>query len=133
MNQHTQFLNRCLELAQLAKVQGESPVGSVIVLDGKVIGEGFEKSRQLNDVTRHAEVVAILDAVVKHGHCKGATLYSNVEPCILCSYVIRHHQIAAVVFSKHCGELGGTTPLFNILTTDKISKWQKAPEVIVER
>ncbi|MGC3944867.1 MAG: nucleoside deaminase [Chryseolinea sp.] len=130
MSNHTEYLNRCLELAQLATAEGESPVGSVVVLKGQVIGEGYEKSRQLKDVTRHAEVVAILDAVSKLGDCKGATLYTNVEPCILCSYVIRHHQIATVVFSKHSGELGGTNPAFNILTTDKISKWSKAPEVI---
>jgi tRNA(Arg) A34 adenosine deaminase TadA len=133
MSIHTTFLSRCNELAQLAKTEGESAVGSVIVLDGIIIGEGSEKSRQQHDVTRHAEVVAILDAVAKNGNCKGATLYTNVEPCMLCSYVIRHHQIATVVFSKHSGELGGTNPLFNLLTTDKITKWTKAPEVIVER
>lgn len=132
MSVHTPYLNRCLELAQIAKEQGESPVGSVVVMGDKVIGEGFEKSRQLNDVTRHAEVVAILDAVAKHGSCNGATLYTNVEPCILCSYVIRHHRIVTVVFSKHSGELGGTNPLFSILTTDKISKWSKAPQVVIE-
>jgi tRNA(adenine34) deaminase len=132
MSDHTLYLNRCHELAERARAEGESPVGSVLVLDGKIIGEGSEKSRQQKDVTRHAEVVAILDAISKHGSCKGASLYTNVEPCILCSYVIRHHQIATVVFSKHSGELGGTNPLFNILTTDKISKWITPPDVIVE-
>ena len=132
MSSHSVYLNRCLELAQVAKDEGESPVGSVVVLNGDIIGEGSEKSRRQNDITRHAEVVAILDAVAKNGNCKGATLYSNIEPCILCSYVIRHHQIATVVFSKHSGELGGTNPRFNILTTDMMSKWTKPPEVIVE-
>lgn len=132
MNTHAAYLGRCLELAQIAKGEGESPVGSVVVLNGKVIGEGSEKSRQQNDVTRHAEVVAILNALSQHGTCRGATLYTNVEPCILCSYVIRHYQIATVVFSKRAGELGGTNPIFNILTTDKISKWTSPPEVIIE-
>lgn len=80
-------------------------------------------------MTRHAEVVAILDAVERHGHCKGATLYSNVEPCILCSYVVRHHQISKVVFNNPCGELGGTGPTFNILGTDQISTWSAAPTI----
>ena len=132
MSHHTKYLERCLELAQMAKAEGESPVGSLLVLNDKVIGEGFEKSRQLNDVTRHAEVVAILDAITRHGSCKGATLYTNSEPCILCSYVIRHHQIDTVVFSNYSGELGGTNPFFNILTTKKISKWTNAPKVIIE-
>ncbi|MEJ1242303.1 nucleoside deaminase [Chryseolinea sp. T2] len=132
MTSHAAYLSRCLELAQIAREEGESPVGSVVVLNDEIIGEGSEKSRQQNDVTRHAEVVAILNAVATNGHCKGATLYTNMEPCILCSYVIRHHQIATVVFSKHSGELGGTNPRFNILTTDMMSKWTKPPEVIVE-
>jgi len=127
MTEHSPFLNRCLELAALAAQEGETAVGSVVVKDGKIIGEGSEKSRQLRDVTRHAEVVAILDAISGHGDCEGATVYSNVEPCILCSYVIRNYKIAKVVFSKPCGELGGTNPAYNILTTNEINSWTKAP------
>lgn len=122
-------MDRCFELAAIAASQGESAVGSVIVFNGEITGEGYEKSRQLKDVTRHAEVVAILDAIEKHGTCEGATLYSNVEPCILCSYVIRNYKIALVVFSKYCGELGGTTEKFNILTTNSINSWGAAPTV----
>lgn len=128
---HKPFIDRCLELAMMAMLEGESPVGSVVVRDGRIIGEGYEKSRQLKDVTRHAEVVAILDALQKGESCEGATLYSNVEPCILCSYVVRHHKIAKVVFSKYCGELGGTNEEFNVLTTDRITKWVEPPVVIV--
>lgn len=130
MEEDQQYMERCLELAAMAASEGESPVGSIIVRDGIVLGEGIEKSKQLKDVTRHAEVMAVLDAVSKHGNCAGATLYTNVEPCMLCSYVIRHHQLARVVFSKLCGELGGTNPQFNLLTTNDISKWGSAPEVI---
>jgi tRNA(Arg) A34 adenosine deaminase TadA len=128
---HKPFMDRCLELAMMAMLEGESPVGCVIVRDGQIIGEGYEKSRQLKDVTRHAEVVAILDALQKNETCEGATLYSNVEPCILCSYVVRHHKIAKVVFSKYCGELGGTNEEFNLLTTDKITKWVVPPVVVI--
>lgn len=128
---HQPFITRCLELAMMAMLEGESPVGSVVVRNGRIIGEGYEKSRQLKDVTRHAEVVAILDALQNNESCEGATLYSNVEPCILCSYVVRHHKIATVVFSKYCGELGGTNPKFNLLTTNSITKWTTPPQVII--
>jgi len=131
MEDHIFYLNRCLELAQEAALAGESPVGSVIVKDGAIIGEGVEQSRRLKDVTRHAEVVAVLDAIQRYGSCKGATLYSNVEPCILCSYVIRHHQIVHVVFSNYCGTLGGTVPPFNLLTTDAFNTWSPPPTVTV--
>ncbi|MCK7553955.1 nucleoside deaminase [Chitinophaga sedimenti] len=131
MEEHLIYLNRCLELAKQAAAAGESPVGSVIVKDGAIIGEGTEQSRRLKDVTRHAEVVAVLDAVQHHGSCEGATLYSNMEPCILCAYVIRHYRIAQVVFSNYCGELGGTAQPFNLLTTDLIAKWGAAPTITV--
>jgi tRNA(Arg) A34 adenosine deaminase TadA len=129
MSDHEPYMQRCLELAGQAAAKGESPVGCVIVKDGIIIGEAFEQSRLLKDITRHAETLAILNAVNDHGNCEGAVLYSNVEPCILCSYVIRHHKIKQVVFSKACGELGGTTPRFPILTAE-IGAWAKAPMVI---
>lgn len=131
MDKHQQYMQRCFELAALAASEGESPVGSVIVKDGHIIGEGYEQSGQFKDITRHAETLAVLDAVKNEGSCAGAVLYSNVEPCLLCSYVIRHYKIAEVVFSKASGELGGTNPRFNLLTTNDISTWGSAPIVTI--
>lgn len=121
-------MQRCLELAAEAAAHGESPVGSVVVKDGVIIGEAFEQSRQMKDITRHAEVLAVMDALQKQGSCAGATIYSNVEPCILCSYVIRHHRMAEVVFAKTCGELGGTGP-HGILGVEMHS-WGAPPTIV---
>lgn len=63
MNTDQYYMQRCLELAQKAKEEGESAIGSIVILEGKIIGEAYEMSRQLKDVTRHAEVLAILDAL----------------------------------------------------------------------
>lgn len=122
-------MERCNELAQQAAAEGESPVGSIVVKNGRIIGEGYEKSRQLKDVTRHAEVVALLDALKSTPDLSGATIYSNVEPCILCSYAIRHHRIAQVIFERTAGELGGTNPPFNILTAN-FAAWGSPPAII---
>lgn len=129
MNTHHEYMARCYDLAKQAAAEGESPVGSIVVKDGKIIGEGYEKSRQLKDVTRHAEVVALLDALKNTTDLSGATIYSNVEPCILCSYVIRHHRIAEVVFERSSGELGGTNPSFNVLTAN-FTTWSTPPAII---
>jgi tRNA(Arg) A34 adenosine deaminase TadA len=131
MQAHDRFMHRCAELAALAAAEGESPVGSVVVKNGTVLGEGYEKSRQLKDITRHAEVVAILDAVQKGHDCTGAILYSTTEPCLLCSYVIRHHRIATLVFSSRCGELGGTRPGYGLLQVDTVSSWGAPPAIIL--
>lgn len=129
MNTHKTFLDRCETLAARAAAEGESPVGSVVVRDGEILGEAYEQSRRLKDITRHAETLAILDAVHRHGHCAGATLYTNVEPCILCSYVIRHHRLAKVVFIRASGELGGAGSRYPILTANDIGSWGPPPVV----
>lgn len=128
---HDQYLEECYRLAEVVREHGESGVGAVVVKDGQILGEGAEESRSRNDVTRHAEVVAILDAIAKHGAnaCRGATLYSNVEPCILCSYVIRHYQITQVFYVNRAGQVGGVHSEFPLLTTDKIKGWTQAPHV----
>jgi tRNA(adenine34) deaminase len=123
-------MERCFALAKMAAAEGESAVGSVVVKDGRIIGEGYEKSRQLKDITRHAEIVAMLDAIKNKTDITGAILYSNVEPCILCSYAIRHYKISAVVFTKYSGESGGTRPPFNVLTTTDLGLWGQPPTVI---
>ncbi|MBX2888435.1 MAG: nucleoside deaminase [Ferruginibacter sp.] len=131
MNNHHKYMSRCHELAEVSKKEGESAVGCVIVKKGKIIGEGTEKSKQLKDITRHAEVVAILDALRNNHDLSQAILYTNVEPCILCSYAIRHYKIGEVVFEKHCGELGGTAPSFHLLTNQNIKSWGVPPVVTI--
>lgn len=129
---HEQYISECLRLASVAEAKGESSVGALVVKDRQVVGRGGEESRSQNDVTRHAEVVAILDAIHRHGSgiCKGATLYSNVEPCILCSYVIRHYGIGEVVYLKRAGEIGGVHSAFPILVATGIKQWGPPPAVI---
>jgi len=124
-------MNMCHALAEKAAEEGESPVGSVIVKDGVVIGEAWEKSRQLKDISRHAEMLAILDAVRRGADLSGATMYSNVEPCILCAYAIRHYRIGEVVYERPAGELGGTNPRFNVLTAEGVGPWGPPPVVTV--
>lgn len=127
---HQKFINRCYQLAEIAKTQGESPVGSLVVLNEEIIGEGIEKSKQLGDVTRHAEVVAILEALKVTKDLSQATIYSNVEPCTLCSYVIRHHKIKEVVFANFCGELGGVGGMFKVLISAEVKAWNKPPKSV---
>ena len=131
MNTHDKFMQRCYQLAEQSAHEGESAVGSIIVKNGIIIGEGTEKSRQLKDITRHAEVVAIMNALQNTETLNGAILYTNVEPCLLCSYVIRHHKIAEVVFAKYSGELGGTNEHFNLLTSGDFKSWSTPPAITV--
>lgn len=76
-----QFLNRCLDLAELALDAGGFPTGAIVVADGVEIGAGFNAVKALQDVTAHAEIRAIRSA---GDGAAGGVLYSNLEPCMMC-------------------------------------------------
>ena len=122
------YLARCDALAQIAASRDESPVGSLIVVGDSVIGEGIEASKARRDVTCHAEVEAIRAAVGTHGRdLPTATLYTTHEPCLLCSYVIRHHRIARVVIRRAVQDVGGATSRLPVLTTRDVASWGPPP------
>jgi tRNA(adenine34) deaminase len=121
-------LTRCDALAQIAASRNESPVGSVVVMGDAIVGEGAEAARAKQDVTCHAEVEAIRAAVATHGRdLSAATLYSTHEPCLLCSYVIRHHRIARVVIRYAVPEVGGVTSRLPVLTVADVASWGPPP------
>ena len=96
----SQFIRAALVLAQQARERGEVPVGAVVVLDGVVIGEGFNQPISSNDPTAHAEIVALRDAARRIGNYRltGATLYVTIEPCQMCVGAMVHARIARVVY-----------------------------------
>ncbi|MDD3458662.1 MAG: nucleoside deaminase [Weeksellaceae bacterium] len=131
-NQHKAFMQKCIELARISKNRGESPVGSVVVKDGKIIGEGIESVHARNDFSFHAEIEAIRDASQHIGHCdlSGCTLFTTHEPCIMCSYIIRQTRIGRVVFGLSTGDIGGYHSELAVLKDKSVKKWNQPPEVI---
>jgi tRNA(adenine34) deaminase len=125
------FMQRCEDLAILAAQRQESPVGSVVVVKGNIIGEGIESGKNKQDICCHAEVEAIREAIKKHGtDLSAATLYTTHEPCILCSYVMRHHRIQRVVIQQAVAHVGGATSAYPILTARDIPIWGEPPAVV---
>ncbi|GAB3219940.1 hypothetical protein GCM10027423_50670 [Spirosoma arcticum] len=125
-------MQRCHELAEQAAQTSNTPVGSVVVREGLIIGEGQEATRPRNDITCHAEVEAIRDAVHRTGSVdlSGCHLYSTHEPCILCSYVIRHYRIALVLFEVAVPTVGGVHSPYPVLTATDIPVWGPPPTII---
>ncbi|MCO6411550.1 MAG: tRNA adenosine(34) deaminase TadA [Thiogranum sp.] len=95
-----EWMEYALGLAGRAVEQGEVPVGCVIVRDGAIIGEGWNRPISTNDPTAHAEIVAMRDAAARLGNYRltGTTLYVTLEPCLMCVGAIIHARIARLVF-----------------------------------
>jgi tRNA(adenine34) deaminase len=93
-----QFMRRALELA--ARTEDEVPVGAVVVLDGRVVGAGWNRPLATHDPTSHAEIEAIRAAGKATGNYRltGATLYVTLEPCTMCVGAIFIARIARVVY-----------------------------------
>jgi len=126
------YMQQCLKLARLALAAGDPPVGVVIVHEGEIIGTGIESGKSTGDITNHAEILAVRDAI-KNGHVDKlglATMYTTHEPCIMCSYVLRHHHIPKIVYGTSVPFIGGSSSRFNILSTKDVPKWGDGPEII---
>ena len=94
------YMRRALELARRAQDEGEVPIGALVALEGKVIGEGWNRPIAALDPTAHAEIQALRAAAlsVKNYRLTGATLYVTLEPCDMCVGAMFHARIARVVF-----------------------------------
>ena len=106
-------MRHALELARKARRQGEVPVGSLILLDEEMVGEGHNASIARTDPTAHAEVVALRNAAQHVGNYRlvGATLYCTVEPCLMCLGAMMHARIGRLVFGATEGRVGATSRL----------------------
>jgi tRNA(adenine34) deaminase len=110
-------MRHALELARRAQAEGEVPVGAVVVLDEKVIGEGWNRPISASDPTAHAEIQAMRAAAStrKNYRLVGATLYVTLEPCAMCVGAMFHARIRRVVFGAadpKTGAAGSTVDLF---------------------
>ncbi|MFT0212459.1 tRNA adenosine(34) deaminase TadA [Pseudomonas sp. F1_0610] len=100
-SQDQQFMQRALELAQQGALLGEVPVGAVLVQQGHIIGEGFNRPIIEHDPSAHAEMLAIRQAArqLQNYRLPDTTLYVTLEPCSMCAGLIVHSRIARVVFA----------------------------------
>jgi tRNA(adenine34) deaminase len=104
-------MRQALALAARAAESGEVPVGAVVVVDGVVVGEGWNQPIASSDPTAHAEIVAMRAAArhLRNYRLTGASLVVTVEPCLMCVGAMIHARIATVVYGTpepRAGALG---------------------------
>ena len=95
-----EFMQRALLLARRAAADGEVPVGALLVMDGEVVGEGWNQPIAGHDPTAHAEIVALRAGAQRLGNYRleGTTLYATLEPCVMCMGAVLNARVPRVVF-----------------------------------
>jgi tRNA(adenine34) deaminase len=111
-------MRRALELADVAKVSGEVPVGAVLVHEGHVMAMGYNQPIGTHDPTAHAEVVALREAgqLIENYRLEDTTLYVTLEPCPMCAMAMVHARVKRVVFGAWDVKAGGAGSIVNIFT-----------------
>src|SRR5438876_4520186 len=117
---HDEFMRQALALAEEAQADGEVPVGAIVVLGKEIVGRGRNSPIAQNDATAHAEMLAIREACVRTGNYRleGATLYSTLEPCIMCAGALVAARVATLVFAARDLRFGGVRSKFRLADSD---------------
>jgi tRNA(adenine34) deaminase len=120
--EHEHYIRRCIELAQQAFLTNDTPVGSLIVRGDQVIAESAEAVRARSDVTAHAEIQALRAAFgrLDSRDLTGCTLYTSVEPCVMCAYAIRLARVSAVVSGARPPDVSSTVNGHTVLSDASI-------------
>jgi len=118
-NQRTDelWMEEALRCAQRALEMGEVPVGAVVVCDGNIVGQGWNRNIENSDPTAHAEVVALREAgaaVGNHrlGECE---LFVTIEPCAMCSGALVHARIKRLVYGADDPKAGAVHSVMQVL------------------
>ena len=117
------WMAHALELAREAQGRSEVPVGAVVIHEGRVLGEGHNRTVTDADPTAHAEVVAIRAAAADLGDWRltDCTLYVTLEPCAMCAGAIVLSRIPRVVFATHDPKAGMGGSLENLLQDSRLN------------
>jgi len=110
------WMVEALKLAELADAVGDVPVGALIVRDGRIIGQGYNRREAACDPTAHAEVLALREAAEIAGcwRLDGATIYVTLEPCPMCAGALVSARIARLVYGALDPKGGACGSLFDI-------------------
>jgi len=117
MEEDVKFMNIAIQEAKKAYDADEVPIGAVVVLNGRVVGRGYNLTERLSDVTAHAEIQAITASAQTLGskYLEGCTIYVTVEPCVMCAGALYWAKIDRLVYGAHDEKYGYTQKAPNSL------------------
>jgi len=114
---HESWMRVALEEAAVASVNGEIPVGAIVVAGDRIVGRGHNRSIGLSDPTAHAEVMALRDAGARIGNYRlpETIMYVTLEPCPMCAGALLHARVGNLVFGARDSEIGAAGSAMNLL------------------
>ncbi|MFZ4793358.1 MAG: tRNA adenosine(34) deaminase TadA [Blastocatellia bacterium] len=117
------YMRHAISEARQAEINGEVPVGAVIVLNRRIIGTGFNRPIGLTDPTAHAEIQAIRAAARQIGNYRltGSTLYVTVEPCAMCAGSLINARISRLVYGTPDLRAGAIESVFRIADNSSLN------------
>jgi tRNA(adenine34) deaminase len=123
MVDHEEFMREALELARQAAVEGEVPVGAVLVKDGQILGRGRNSPIASGDPTAHAEILALRQAasVLQNYRLAGTMLYVTLEPCVMCAGALVAARVERLVFGARDLRFGGVRSKFQVADSDLLN------------
>ena len=119
----TEYMQIALDLAHQAALNGEVPVGAIIVKNGVIIGRGSNAPIGLHDPTAHAEIIAMRQAAQHLGNYRliNCTLYVTLEPCAMCSGAMQHARIKKLVYGARDPKTGACGSVINLMAEPKLN------------
>lgn len=116
-------MREALALARHAEALGEVPVGAIVVLEGTIIGRGWNRPIADADPSAHAEVCALREACRSVGNYRlpGATLYATLEPCAMCAGAIVNARVARVVYAADDFRAGAVHSIFAVFDEPRLT------------
>lgn len=116
INEDLKWMELAYNLALQAYQEKEIPVGAVVVAENKIIAKAYNQTEKLQDVTAHAEMLAITAAANHLGskYLVNCTLYVTLEPCVMCAGALAWSQVSRVVFAA-ADEYRGFSKYGNLL------------------
>ncbi|CAN7193885.1 nucleoside deaminase [Pararhizobium sp. LjRoot238] len=109
MAETNRFMDLALAEARMAAERGEVPVGAVLVLNGEVIASAGNRTRELNDITAHAEIEVIREGcrIIGDERLPGSDLYVTLEPCTMCAAAISFARLRRLYYGAEDPKGGG--------------------------
>lgn len=120
---HEKYMRAAIAEAHQAEILGEVPIGAVVVHDGQIIGRGHNMREKFQDVTYHAEILAIMEACTNLGswRLEDCDLYVTLEPCIMCSGAIVNARIKNVYYGAKDPKAGAVDSLYHLLSDQRLN------------